>query len=1047
MHKGKMISVVIIGLMLVGLFTFYPEEVNAQEVDYIVIIDARYPTPDFGEWIGPSFFPLGNNYTFYAAGYNASEFIGLVDVNWTSTDTNVGTVTTPGSSTFFNAIGLGTCYVTADYGGGITNETGLITVATVDEIIIRNASGGEGEEVLDRSYYIDGQSEGDMFWAASYNDTYGYLDDVVVTWTSSNTSVAEPMNYPYEFTYLLLNGVGTCYIIADYGGGITDTTGTITVWTYEVDYIVIERTRYGYGGKGEWVGPTLYPIGSGDIFYAASYNYSGGYIGTVTVDWTSSDPGVGVVTTPGYFTTFTAVGAGTCIVTADYGGGITNATGVLTVANVDEIIIRDAKEGGGNPVSDESYYVGKNVTFWAAGYNHTFGFLGDVEVSWSSNDTYVGTVTTPGALTYFHALHEGTCFVTADFGGGITDDTGILTIYSPYNHTVDDNGPADFKTIQEAIDFARDGDTIFVYPGTYFENLVIHKTISLVSGDKDTTIIDGQGVGTVIYISGEDVTVTGFTIRRGEYGIFCDESDSTTITYNKITNYTTGIYNNRTEGGYVAHNTITEGENGIITMEAFNDAIRYNTISYNTVYGAKDYNSQLKNCFNWNYFKHNYIAYYYDPDIVLSTLEFDGNVIENSYIGIKVAEASYVSITNNTIINSEYGIYVINASPYIGNNIIRDSEYGIYLHNASPTLFENDISEISEHGIYSDSADSLVIINNALEDTIIFVIDSTIEELWLKDTVLKKINSQINITNLDTTSRIEEAWFLEISVGDEEGNPVEEAAVLIYDVFDGLVSTLSTDHNGEVSSILLPGNFQDYQGTTSYNPYRIVVLKDTFKTASYTITMDEEKTLAISLEKEAMLVKTTGSEFPWGPVIAVGFIGILGGLGASALLIEAMKFGLLTLFLPLYSRINKSNVLDQPTRYKILGYIIGNPGAHFGLIKHDLELGNGQLADHLRHLTRAHLIYAKEDGIKKRFYPVGYPKREDGEHPFSVIQEKILNIVKSNSGISQKKLASEMGISRQVAGYHLTKMEKEGVIAKEVVGRESRYFPSENYSV
>jgi parallel beta-helix repeat protein len=1048
MQRGKMISIVIIGLILFSLFVFYPEEVKAEEIDYIVIMDGRYNPGGFGEWVGPSFYPLGNNYTFYAASYNyTSGFLGYVDVNWTSSDPAVGSVSTPGYSTLFNTVGLGTCIVTAEHGGGFTNSTGILTIAKVDEITIRDGPDGEGDPVMDRSYYLGDPTETDVYWAASYNDTYGFLDDVAVTWTSSNTSVAEPSAGLYELTYLILNGVGTCYIIADYGGGITDTTGTITVWTYEVDYIVVVHEIWGYGETGEWVGPTVYPEGGSDRFYAASYNYTGGYIGLVEVDWTSSDPSVGSVSPTGYYTSFNALSAGTCIVTADYGGGITNETGVLTVASVDEIIIRDAADDGGNEVSDEEYYVGRNVTFYSAGYNDTYGYLGEVDVLWSSNDTYVGTVTSPGKITYFHAKHEGTCFVTADYGSGISDTTGILTVYMPYNYTVDDDGPADFSTIQEAIDHARDGDTIFVYEGTYLEHLIINKSISLIGAGEDSAYIDGEGSGTVIYVSGDDVTITGFTIKRGEYGIFLDESVSFTITYNTITNYTTGIYHNRTEGGYVAHNTITQGENGIVTIEAYNDAIRYNTISYNTVYGAKDYNSQLTNCFNWNYFYYNYIAYYYDPDVVLDTLEFDGNVIENSYIGIKVAEASYISITNNTIINSEYGIYVINASPYIGNNVIKDAKYGIYTENASPVLFENDISEISEHGIYSDSADSLVIINNNLENTRIFVQDSKIEELWLKDTILTKINSQINITHLDTTSGIEEAWFLKISVGDEEGNSVYDAAILIYDAFDNLVSTQFSDENGNVEPILLTGSFQDYQSTTSYNPYRIIVLKDTFETGAYDLTMEEDKTLAVSLEKEAMMIKTSGSEFPWASLIAVGFIGLLGGLGASALLFEVMKYGLLTLFLPLYSRINKSNVLDQPTRYKILGYIIGNPGAHFGLIKHDLELGNGQLADHIRHLTKAHMVYAKEDGIKKRFYPVGYPKKEDGTHPFSVIHEKIFGIIKSNSGISQKKLASEMGISRQVAGYHLTKMENEGIIEKEIVGRESRYYPSESVSV
>jgi predicted transcriptional regulator len=210
------------------------------------------------------------------------------------------------------------------------------------------------------------------------------------------------------------------------------------------------------------------------------------------------------------------------------------------------------------------------------------------------------------------------------------------------------------------------------------------------------------------------------------------------------------------------------------------------------------------------------------------------------------------------------------------------------------------------------------------------------------------------------------------------------------------------------------------------------------------LTIDEDTALTIALQDAEAVTVSTGSAFPWAFVIAVGFIG---AIGVSALCIEVMKYGLLTLFLPLYSRIRKRDVLDQPTRFKIYGYIIGNPGAYFGLIKDELELGSGQLAYHLQQLTEGHFLYATEDGVKKRFYPADTPKPKSNMPNFSAIQEKILGLIKNNSGIGQKKIASAMGISRQVASYHLTKMVRKGLIDKEMVGRESKYYASESYSV
>jgi pectin methylesterase-like acyl-CoA thioesterase len=50
----------------------------------------------------------------------------------------------------------------------------------------------------------------------------------------------------------------------------------------------------------------------------------------------------------------------------------------------------------------------------------------------------------------------------------------------PRTWTVDDDGPADFHTIARAINAASDGDTTYVYNGTYYEHVVINKTISLI---------------------------------------------------------------------------------------------------------------------------------------------------------------------------------------------------------------------------------------------------------------------------------------------------------------------------------------------------------------------------------------------------------------------------------------------------------------------------------------------------------------------------------------------------------------------------------------
>ena len=57
---------------------------------------------------------------------------------------------------------------------------------------------------------------------------------------------------------------------------------------------------------------------------------------------------------------------------------------------------------------------------------------------------------------------------------------------------VDDDGGADFTKIQDAIDYANEGDTIFVYNGLYNEEILINKNdLSIIGEDRENTIIKG----------------------------------------------------------------------------------------------------------------------------------------------------------------------------------------------------------------------------------------------------------------------------------------------------------------------------------------------------------------------------------------------------------------------------------------------------------------------------------------------------------------------------------------------------------------------------
>ncbi len=71
----------------------------------------------------------------------------------------------------------------------------------------------------------------------------------------------------------------------------------------------------------------------------------------------------------------------------------------------------------------------------------------------------------------------------------------------------------------------------------------------------------------------------------------------------------------------------------------------------------------------------------------------------------------------------------------------------------------------------------------------------------------------------------------------------------------------------------------------------------------------------------------------------------------------------------MYVRLEKEDIENQETRALILGYIIGNPGAHYSKIKKELNLKNGTYDYHLNVLLREKKIKKRNTGMKVRFFP------------------------------------------------------------------------------
>src|SRR5712692_4285699 len=123
---------------------------------------------------------------------------------------------------------------------------------------------------------------------------------------------------------------------------------------------------------------------------------------------------------------------------------------------------------------------------------------------------------------------------------------GLPTIATPHNaHGNTIRVPQDKSTIQAGIDSANPGDTVSVSPGTYLEHLLIKSpSIRLVGASRDSTILDGQGTGTVVWVNASNVEIRGLTVRNPDFNgwaVHVEQASKVNITSNSIsTNPTNG---------------------------------------------------------------------------------------------------------------------------------------------------------------------------------------------------------------------------------------------------------------------------------------------------------------------------------------------------------------------------------------------------------------------------------------------------------------------------------------------------------------------------
>jgi parallel beta-helix repeat protein len=164
-------------------------------------------------------------------------------------------------------------------------------------------------------------------------------------------------------------------------------------------------------------------------------------------------------------------------------------------------------------------------------------------------------------------------------------------------------------SIQEAINSANEGQTIFVKNGTYYEQIVVNKSISLFGESADGVVINGLGNTYIINLIANSIKISSFTIMNsstkvgscmhvyhasnvfiqdvkvdtGCYGVLFTNVTNTTLFRCRISNTVIGVQlrgdsrNNVLKGNFIVDNNF-----GIVVDSSFYNVILHNNFINNT---------------------------------------------------------------------------------------------------------------------------------------------------------------------------------------------------------------------------------------------------------------------------------------------------------------------------------------------------------------------------------------------------------------------------------------------------------------------------------
>ena len=153
---------------------------------------------------------------------------------------------------------------------------------------------------------------------------------------------------------------------------------------------------------------------------------------------------------------------------------------------------------------------------------------------------------------------------------------------------------------------------------------------------------------------------------------------------------------------------------------------------------------------------------------------------------------------------------------------------------------------------------------------------------------------------------------------------------------------------------------------------------------------------------------------------------------------ESLKYSMVGLIVPLYSKLAHEDILSHTTRERVYRFVKNHPGEHYRSILVSLDLKNGTLTYHLNTLEKREFIISERDGPYRRFFPCG--ARTGKKIYINGLRKEIYDFLLRNPGLSQKKISQILECSPPTVNYHINNLMNQGLVKMKRRGRETHCF-------